>query len=106
NSYDPTFPGFPVQGGQTSKRLVLSNSLRSTLGRNLVNEFRVGYSSSPVKFFDEMNVGMYTGSVANQNGRSLILPSVVSGLTSAGVTAPNPQSRDASDFTFDDTVTW
>ncbi|HEY0873484.1 MAG TPA: TonB-dependent receptor [Vicinamibacterales bacterium] len=106
NSYDPTFPGFPVQGGQTSKRLVLSNSLRSTLGRNLVNEFRIGYSGSPVRFFDEMNVGMYTGSLANQNGRHLVFPSVVSGLSHAGVNGPNPQSRDASDFTFDDTVTW
>jgi hypothetical protein len=106
NSYDPTFPGFPVQGGQTSKRLVLSNSLRSTLGRNIVNELRVGYSGAPVQFFDEMNVGMYTGSVANQNGRSLIFPNVGSGLTSAGVTGPVPQSRNATDFTFDDTVTW
>ena len=106
NGYDPTFPGFPVQGGQTSIRLVLSNSLRSTLGRNLVNEARVGYSGAPVKFFDEMNAGMYTGSVANQNGRSLILPSVGPGLTSAGVTGPVPQSRNATDFTFDNNITW
>ncbi|HVL66241.1 MAG TPA: TonB-dependent receptor [Vicinamibacterales bacterium] len=106
NSYDPTFPGFPVQGGQTSIRLVLSNSLRSTLGRNLVNEFRVGYSGAPVKFFSEMNVGMYTGSVANQNGRSLIFPSVGSALTSAGVTAPVPQSRNATDLAIDNNLTW
>ena len=106
NGYDPTFPGFPVQGGQTSIRLVLSNSLRSTLGRNLVNEARVGYSGAPVKFFDEMNVGMYTGSVANQNGRHLVFPSVGPALNHAGVNGPVPQSRNATDLTFDDNVTW
>ena len=106
NSYDPTFPGFPVQGGQTSKRLVWSNSLRSTLGRNLVNEARVGYSGAPVQFFSEMNVGMYTGSLANQNGRHLVFPSVGPGLTHAGVNGPVPQSRNATDFTFDDNLTW
>lgn len=106
NSYDPNWPGFPVQGGQTSKRLVLSNSLRSALGRNLVNELRVGYSGSPVKFFDEMNVDMYTGSVANQNGRNLQFPSVGSNLTGPGVNNPVPQSRDANDLTFDNNVTW
>lgn len=106
NGYDPTFPGFPVQGGQTSIRLVLSNSLRSTLGRNLVNEARVGYSGAPVKFFDEMNVGMYTGSVANQNGRHLVFPSVGPALTHAGVNGPVPQSRNATDLTFDNNLTW
>lgn len=105
NSFDPTFPGFPVFGGQRSDRLVWSNSIRSTLGSNLVNEFRVGYSGAPVKFFAEMNVGMYTGTVANQKGFHLTFPSVGSGLTSAGA-APSPQSRNASDLTFDNTLTW
>ena len=106
NGYDPTFPGFPVQGGQTSKRLVLSNSLRSTLGRNLVNELRVGFSGAPVKFFDEMTVDMYTGPVANQNGRHLVFPTVGSALAHAGVNGPVPQSRNATDLTFDNILTW
>ena len=106
NGYDPTWPGFPVQGGQTSKRLVWSNSLRSTLGRNLVNEFRVGYSGSPVKFFDDMTPSMYTGSLANQNGRNLQFPNVGPALTGPGVNSPVPQSRNASDLTFDNNLTW
>jgi len=77
NGRDAQFPGFPVAAGQTSQRLAWSNTLRSTLGRNFVNEFRVGYSGAPVKFFDELNLGMYTGSLANQKGFDIDLPSVV-----------------------------
>jgi hypothetical protein len=54
NNFDATFPDFPVEAGQTSKRLAWSNSFRSTLSNNLVNEARVGYSGAPVKFFDEL----------------------------------------------------
>jgi hypothetical protein len=106
NNYEARWPGFPVEAGQTSERVVLSNSLRSTLGQNLVNEFRVGYSSSPVRFFDELSLGMYTGSLANQNGRNIQFPNVGSALTSPAVNNPAPQSRDASDLTFDNNVTW
>ena len=109
NTQEPQWPGFPAFGEQTSIRLVLSNSLRSTLGRNLVNEVRVGYSGAPVKFFDNMNAGMYSGSLANQNGRSLLFPTVGPALTGAGPTAfsaPAPQSRNATDLSFDDTLTW
>jgi hypothetical protein len=59
-----------------------------------------------VQFFDDMNVGMYTGSIANTNGRHLVFPAVGSALTHAGVNGPVPQSRNATDFTFDDTLTW
>ncbi len=106
NNFDPTFPGFPAQGGQTSKRLVFSNSLRSTLSRSLVNEFRLGYSSSPLEFFNDMNKDMYVGPVANQNGRQLVFPNVGSALTSAGNNAPGPSSRDVTDITVDNNLTW
>ena len=105
NSRDANWPGFPVEAGQNSIRLGWSNSVRSTLGRNLVNEFRVGYSGAPVKFFDEMNVGMYTGSIANTKGFHLNFPGLTSGLTGPGA-APIPQSRDATDLAFDDNLTW
>ncbi|HEX6973200.1 MAG TPA: TonB-dependent receptor [Vicinamibacterales bacterium] len=105
NSRDPSFPGFPIAAGQNSKRVSWSNALRSTLGTNLVNEARVGYSGAPVKFFTEMNVGMYTGSVANMKGFHMAFPSVGSALTNPGA-APSPQSRDANDLSIEDTVTW
>ena len=76
NSREASFPGFPVEAGQSSVRLGWSGSVRSTLGRNLVNEARVGYSGAPVSFFSELNLGMYTGSVANQGGFQLGFPSM------------------------------
>ncbi len=109
NNFDPQFPGFPARGGQTSIRQSLGNTLRSTLSQSMVNEARVGYSGSPVKFFDDMNVGMYTGSLANTKGYHLTLGSntftIGSQLTSAGAT-PTPQSRNASDLSIEDTLTW
>jgi hypothetical protein len=106
NTKEPSFPGFPVQAGQTSTRLGWSNSLRSTLGSNLVNEFRVGYSGAPVKFFTELNAGMYNGSLANTQGFNINLPGLTSGLSGPAASAPNPQSRNATDLTFDDTINW
>ena len=60
NNLDATFPGFPAAAGQASIRKGFSNAMRSTLSRNMVNEARVGYSSAPVKFFDELNTGHVT----------------------------------------------
>ena len=105
NGFDAQWPGFPAAAGQTSIRLGFSNSLRSTLGRNFVNEARVGYSGSPVKFFDELNVGMFTGTLANQKGFQINFPNVGENLTAASP-APAPQSRDATDLAIEDTITW
>lgn len=105
NSFDASFPGFPAAAGQTSIRKGFSNAMRSTLSRNIVNEARVGYSSAPVKFFDELNLGMFTGSVANQAGFALQFPNVGQGLTNAGPN-PAPQSRNATSLLIEDTVTW
>ncbi|HXF82298.1 MAG TPA: carboxypeptidase-like regulatory domain-containing protein [bacterium] len=51
NNREPFFPGFPATGTQTSKRLLFSSSLRSTLSSDLVNELRIGGSGAPVYFF-------------------------------------------------------
>ena len=83
-----------------------ATALRSTLGRNLVNEARVGYSSSPVKFFDEMNVGMYTGTLANQKGFHLNFPIDRVAADRGRSPAPSPQSRNATDLAIEDTLTW
>ncbi len=106
NNRDASFPGFPVAAGQNSVRWSWSNSLRSTLTQNTVNEARVGYSSAPVTFFKEFNVGMFSGSVANQNGFSLALGTLDgTGLTNAGG-APTPQARNATSLLIEDTLTW
>ena len=74
NSREASFPGFPVAAGQSSIRLGWAGSVRSTLTGNLVNEARVGYSGAPVSFFSELNLGMYTGSLANQGGFQFNFP--------------------------------
>ncbi len=106
NSRDANWPGFPVAAGQTSIRMGLSNTVQSTLRNNLMNEFRVGMSSAPVKFFDELTTSMWKGtSVGNQNGYQMGLGSVGQGLTNPSA-APSPQSRNAWQLAIEDTVTW
>ncbi len=113
NNRDAQFPGFPISVGQSSERLGWSNTLRSTITQNVVNEARVGYSGAPVLFSTGLNKGMYTGSLANQAGFHINLndgsrnPAINVGqaLTNAG-TAPAPQSRNATNLTLEDTLTW
>ncbi len=105
NNRDPSFPGFPVTAGQSSERLGWAGSVRSTLGRNLVNEARVGYSGAPVSFFSELSLDMYDGSIANQQGLELRFPSVGATLTNPGPQS-NPQSRNANSLLLEDTLTW
>ncbi|HEY7287272.1 MAG TPA: TonB-dependent receptor, partial [Vicinamibacterales bacterium] len=105
NNFDQSFPGFPVAAGQSSVRLGWAGSVRSTLGRNLVNEARLGYSGAPVTFFGELNEGMFTDPNADQQGFSLRFPTVSSQLTSPGA-QPQPQSRNANSLLIEDTLTW
>jgi hypothetical protein len=102
NGMEYAFPGFPVSAGQTSIRLGWSGSMRSTLGRNLVNEARLGYSGAPVRFFDEMNPGMY----ANYQGFALTFPNIGSVPTSPTPQIFRPQSRNANSLLIDDTLNW
>ena len=103
NSRQRTWPGFPVFGVQGSRRESLSTSLRSTFTKNLVNEVRVAHSGAPVEFSPNLNLGMWTGSLANQGGFAL-------GISAAGITNPgntaNPSARNATTLLIGDTVTW
>jgi hypothetical protein len=112
NNFDAQFPGFPVEAGQSSVRWSWSNSLRSTLSQNIVNEARVGYTSSPVTFFKELNTGMFNGAVANQGGFQMTLsPNANNGgldgtaLTNASP-SPAPQDRNATALLIENTLTW
>ncbi|HSL23984.1 MAG TPA: TonB-dependent receptor [Vicinamibacterales bacterium] len=114
NNRDPRFPGFPATGTQTSSRRQFSGQLRSTLGANIVNEARAGYSGAPVQFFKELNTGMWGGtSVADQGGYYLDIGGTTNtpglsaglGITSASNT-PTPSSRDATTLLLEDTVNW
>lgn len=106
NGFEPMFPGFPAYGGQGSERVGGSASLRSTLGANIVNEFRIGGSGAPVKFFAEQNVGMWKGTpVADQGGFQLNFGAAPLNITNAS-TGPNPQSRNASTKLIENKVSW
>jgi hypothetical protein len=103
NRMEYAFPGFPISAGQTSIRLGWSGSMRSTLGRNLVNEARVGYSGAPVRFFDEIGTAMYS----SYQGFELNFPTVGSALTGPAPTGGfRPQSRNANSLLIDNTLNW
>ena len=60
NSAQPPFPGFTNTGSQQSTRWTTSESLRSTLTDNLVNEFRVGATGGATLFSPEIAASMFT----------------------------------------------
>lgn len=103
NNADPSFPGFPVLGSQSSKRRSWVNSLRSTFGQNIVNEARIAYQGSPVEFFNEQfDPGLWSQSFGGQGGYHLTLGN---GITNAGP-APNAQSRNVNTWRIENTVSW
>ena len=112
NQHEEAFPGFPVTASQTSKRMAFSNSLRSTINKNMVNEATAAYSWSPVSFFPEENASMFSGSVANQGGFALGFPNITSNganifvLTGPNQRNPGPESRNATVLDITDNVTW
>ena len=109
NNMDATFPGFPIEAGQKSERYSVSNSLRSTLGANTVNEALVAWSGAPVTFFGELSPDNWSGSaVADQRGYRIVFPATAGmNPVSANPTGGfNPQSRNASSLLIEDTFTW
>jgi hypothetical protein len=105
NNRDPSFPGFPVAGGQESKRIAFSTWFRSNFTSNLVNEGRYGYSGAPVYFSPQFDPSLWSQNPASMNGINLTLPSVGSTLQSPG-SNPTPSSRNATADLIEDTVTW
>jgi hypothetical protein len=107
NNRDAQFPGFPAAASQTSERYAVSNSLRSTVSSNIVNEVLVAWSGAPVNFFKEFNTDMWGGtSVADQGGYRILFPTTT-GMNPANASgAATPQSRNASTLLIEDTFTW
>lgn len=104
NGFEPAFPGFPVFGSQTSRRVSSSNTLRSTFGQNLVNEARFAYQGSPVEFFNEQfDAGIWNQPFGGQGGFNLNL--AAGGISNAGP-APNAQSRNVNTLRVENTLSW
>jgi len=113
NSADNRFPGFPNFAGQVSGRYMWQANLRSTLGRNMVNEARAGAQNST-------GLGTYFGKgvdasqfnctglgcqSAGGRGFNFGFPSL--GVDLTGATAYGGQSGGvAAQTSFEDTLTW
>ena len=84
---DRQFPGFVNRGTQDSHRNVWSTTLRSTLGKSLVNEAIVGYSDFPIRFNNFVDLDNFSGDAlgSNQGGFNL-------GISAAGITNATVES--------------
>ena len=117
NSADARWPGFPNQGAQTSGRYMWQVTERATIGKNLVNEARVGTQNSTglgtyfgqgvtADQFNCSGVGcQQAGGLGWNFGFPVLGSSGTNPITSA--TAYNGQSASvASQLSIEDTVTW
>ena len=102
NGRQAAFPGFPVVGEQLSNRYTTGASMRSTFGKNMVNEFRLGATGGATQFSPGLSADMWNGSTANQQGFQLTLNGGISNASSG----PTPSSREASTKVIEDTLTW
>jgi hypothetical protein len=111
NNAQLPFPGFATTGSQQSTRWTTSESLRSTFGANLVNEFRIGASGGATLFSPELETGMWGSgaTLGNQGGYRLNFNTACCGtgfqLTNPGLAATQ-QSREASTKVIENTATW
>src|SRR3954463_1007034 len=108
NTREPFFPGFPNTGSQQSTRYTTSNSLRSTLGANLVNELRIGASGGATYFPPELDASLFGGnSFGDQNGYYLNIGNgcCSTALANAGNTA-NFSAREGATPLAENTLNW
>ncbi len=114
NNAEARFPGFPNLAGQVSGRWMLQGTLRSTFGKNIINEFRVGGT-------DATGLGTYFGKGVDESqfncsglgcqsaggiGWNFVFPAV-GGVTLTSATAYGGQSSSvAAQFSVENNMTW
>jgi hypothetical protein len=105
NSADPRFPGAPNQRDFKSVRPLLAVTLRSTLGKNVINELRGGATAfgSGSYFGQPSSVASRNdpSTFADQGGFAIVSPSTTDWFTSNG-----PSWRGAPTYSVDETLTW
>ncbi len=99
NSQFRTYPGFPLWGSQISERYTFQTTLRSTIGANMVNEFRYGMSGGATQFSPDKAVSMWD----NQGGFGLGMGGL--GITNAG-SGTTTSAREASTKFIENNFTW
>jgi len=110
NNAEPRFPGFPVAGAQNSNRWNWNIQARSTIGKNLVNQFVTGYTASHVFFFTDIKPSSFSGvPVGDQQGFSLNIGAFAT-TNNNDITTPTasraPQERLNPTIDVNDTLTW
>ena len=97
NSVDALWPGFPNYGTQNSYRTTGNSTLRSTLGRNMVNELVGGWQWSPNDFFANVTRDQFS----NQDGFGLTFP-----ISTSPTVVTQPQPRNTTTWSIDNTLSW
>jgi len=109
NGAEPSFPGFSNTGSQQSTRWTTSESLRTTISANMVNEFRIGATGGATYFSPEIVKDMFSGQTPDMFGLALNIGGKCCG---SGSTLTNPyesrttSAREASTKVAEDTMTW
>jgi carboxypeptidase family protein/TonB-dependent receptor-like protein len=113
NSAQVPFPGFPMTASQQSTRWTTSESLRSTFGANLVNEFRVGGTGGATFFSPELVPDMFSGTGSYRLrfdlaccGTGFNLTNLATGVGTNGAGTAANSSREAGTKVIEDTATW
>jgi Carboxypeptidase regulatory-like domain len=111
NNVEPRFPGFVNTAGQYSHRYMWQAALRSTIGKNIVNEARYGFQGGTSRFFTDATRSTFdcTG-LGCQGGYSFggtILQIGGGGNALTGATSTNaPSTRYTPDTVVENTTTW
>ena len=103
NSVEPSFPGFLNQGQQHSYRTFGQMTLRSTLGKSMVNTLLGGWQTSPNDFFSNITADMFADQTppGSPNSFSLGLP-LITGATATR----NAQPRNTPNWQINDDFSW
>jgi hypothetical protein len=99
NNSESVFPGFPVEGHQTSYRTTGSIGLRSTLSSTMVNEMKGGWQWSPQEFFSNITSDLY----APYGGYRLNFNTITDPTTA---NQNNPAPRNTANYSFENTLNW
>jgi hypothetical protein len=97
NNRDPQFPGMPNFASQNSWRTTGSLGVRSTLGSNMVNEFKGGFQHSPNDFFAKTTADTFD----NMGGYAIVLP-LVTDIWNTN----NPAPRNTVTWSVSDDLSW
>jgi hypothetical protein len=115
NSREPRFPGFANVAGQYSHRYMWSGTLRSTLGKNWVNEARYGFSGGTTQFFTNVTRQQFDCSdpgcqggwnLATGNGSTMLAIGGGGQSLTGATNTTSPSTRYVPDAVYEDTLTW